>query len=335
MALTCLIIQLITGILLVMYYCANVALAFDSVAYIMREVSNGWILRFIHANTVSLFFASVFAHMMRGLYHKSYKFRVNAWRTGVVIFLLLMGTAFIGYVLPWGQMSFWGATVITNLVTAIPVLGQHIAYWVWGGFAVDNATLNRFFSLHYLLPFIVLGVTFLHLFYLHVSGSSTPMGTRFNIFNIYMHPYFTAKDAITSIALIFVILYLSCLAPDYLGHADNYIPADPLVTPKHIVPEWYFLPFYAILRACPSKWGGVIGMLGAILVLVLLPSLDGSVTSTPLTIASSEFLSTSLAVTLSTLDTVGGLPASTPFIWCAKINAVFYWFAILGTSLVI
>jgi len=274
----CLVIQIISGIFLAMHYTPHVDLAFASVEHIMRDVNNGWLIRYIHANGASMFFIVVYCHMFRGMYYGSYIFpRELLWCSGVIIFLLMMATAFMGYVLPWGQMSFWGATVITNLFSAIPFLGQAIVEWLWGGFSVDNATLNRFFSLHYLMPFLIAGLTIIHLSLLHKDGSNNPLGININVETIPFYPYFYVKDLFAFFILLFVFSVFVFFFPNILGHPDNYIPANPLVTPAHIVPEWYFLPFYAILRSIPDKLGGVIAMVSAILVLLLLPFINTSV----------------------------------------------------------
>ena len=274
-----LIVQILTGIVLAMHYTAHVGLAFFSVEHIMRDVNYGWLLRYIHANGASMFFIAVYIHIFRGLYYGSYKDpREVLWILGVVIFLLMMATAFMGYVLPWGQMSFWGATVITNLFSALPWVGEPIVQWLWGGFAVDNPTLNRFFSLHYLLPFMILGVVILHIWALHVAGNGNPTGVsvKSEKDTVAFHPYVTMKDGFALVCFMIFFAYFVFYIPNYLGHADNYIEANPLATPAHIVPEWYFLPFYAILRAVPDKLGGVLLMFGAIAVLFILPWLDTS-----------------------------------------------------------
>ena len=268
----CLVIQLLTGIFLAMHYTTHVSFAFNSVEHIMRDVNNGWLIRYLHANGASLFFIVVYSHIFRGLYFGSYIApRGLLWASGVIIFVAMMATAFMGYVLPWGQMSFWGATVITNLFSAIPFIGSTIVEWLWGGFSVDNATLNRFFSLHYLLPFVIAGITILHLTLLHQEGSNNPLGINTNIDYISFYPYFYVKDLFAFFILILFFSFLVFFSPNMLGHPDNYIPANPLVTPAHIVPEWYFLPFYAILRSIPDKLGGVVAMGAAILVLLTLP----------------------------------------------------------------
>ena len=274
-----LVIMIVTGILLAMQYTAHVDMAFDSVERIMRDVNSGWMLRYIHMNGASFFFIVVYIHIFRGLYYGSYKApRELLWMIGVVILLLMMATAFMGYVLPWGQMSFWGAKVITNLFSAVPVFGESIVTWLWGGFTVDNPTLNRFFALHYLLPFVIVAVVVLHIWALHTFGSNNPLGIapKGPQDKIPFHPYYTAKDAFGM--GVFLILFTAVVfyIPNYMGHPDNYIPADPLATPAHIVPEWYFLPFYAILRSIPDKLLGVVAMFGSIAVLFILPWLDTS-----------------------------------------------------------
>jgi len=272
-------IMIATGIVLSMNYTPHVDYAFDSVERIMRDVNHGWMIRYIHMNTASFFFIVVYLHIMRGLYYGSYKApRELLWILGVIIFLLMMATAFMGYVLPWGQMSFWGATVITNLFSAIPFVGESIVTWLWGGFSVDNSTLNRFFSLHYRLPFVIAGVVVLHIVALHRFGSNNPIGidTKGPQDTISFHPYYTIKDVV-GIAMFLLLLAMAVFFfPNAMGHPDNYIPANAMQTPAHIVPEWYFLPFYAILRAVPDKLGGVLMMFGAIAVLFILPWLDRS-----------------------------------------------------------
>lgn len=286
-----LVTMIVTGIVLAMQYTAHADYAFDSVQRIMRDVNYGWLIRYIHMNGASFFFIAVYLHIFRGMYYGSYKRpRELLWILGVVIFLLMMATAFIGYVLPWGQMSYWGATVITNLFSAIPLVGDSIVTWLWGGFAVDNPTLNRFFALHFLLPFVIFAVVFLHVWALHVTGSNNPTGldVKSKQDTVPFHPYYTIKDSFGLIIFLILFSLFVFFAPDSLGHADNYIPANPLVTPAHIVPEWYFLPFYAILRAITfdigipgtevvfisAKLGGVIAMFGAIALWLVLPWLD-------------------------------------------------------------
>ena len=274
-----LVSQILTGVVLAMHYAANVDLAFNSVEQIMRDVNYGWMLRYLHANGASMFFVAVYVHIGRGLYYGSYKEpREVLWILGVIIFLLMMATAFMGYVLPWGQMSFWGATVITNLFSALPGVGETIVTYLWGGYSVGNSTLNRFFSLHYLLPFMIFGVVALHVWALHVPGSNNPAGIekKTDKDTLPFHPYFTIKDAFALVCFVIFFSWFTFYIPNYLGHADNYIEANPAVTPAHIVPEWYFLPFYAILRAVPDKLLGVLAMFGSIAILVFLPWLDTS-----------------------------------------------------------
>ncbi len=275
-----LIAQIVTGVVLAMHYTPNTGLAFDSVEHIMRDVNWGWMIRYLHSNGASMFFLAVYIHIARGMYYGSYKApREILWILGVVIFLLMMATAFMGYVLPWGQMSFWGATVITNLFTAIPFVGDAITTWLWGGYSVDNPTLNRFFSLHYLLPFMIVGVVGLHVWALHVVGQNNPAGVDIKDVekdSVPFTPHATMKDSVGIALFLMLYCWFVFFVPNYLGDPDNYIVANPMLTPPHIVPEWYFLPFYAILRAIPSKLGGVIFMFGAIVMLVLLPWLDTS-----------------------------------------------------------
>jgi len=274
-----LVIMIVSGLILSMHYVAHADLAFDSVEHIMRDVNYGWLIRYIHSVGASMFFLIVYIHIARGLYYGSYKSpREVLWWLGIIIFLLMIATAFLGYTLPWGQMSFWGATVITNLFSAIPLVGDNIVTWLLGGFSIDNPTLNRFYSFHYLLPFIIVGVVFLHIIALHKVGSNNPVGIDLALKKekIPFHPYYTIKDFF-GFGVFFIIFGIFVFfLPNSLGHPNNYIPADPLVTPEHIVPEWYFLPFYAILRAIPFKLLGVLAMLGSILILFVLPWLDTS-----------------------------------------------------------
>jgi ubiquinol-cytochrome c reductase cytochrome b subunit len=279
LAMVNLVIMILTGIFLAMNYQPNTELAFDSVQRIMRDVNYGWLIRYVHQNGASMFFIVVYVHIFRGLYYGSYKTpRELLWILGVVIFLLMMATAFLGYVLPWGQMSYWGATVITNLFSAIPWIGPKIVTLLWGGFSVDNPTLNRFFSLHYLLPFLIVGVVFLHIAALHIVGSNNPLGVEVTSpqDTVPFHPYYTTKDSVGLCVYLMVFAALVFFAPNYLGDPINFLPANPLQTPAHIVPEWYFLPFYAILRSVPDKLLGVVLMFSSILVLFVLPWLDTS-----------------------------------------------------------
>jgi len=271
----CLVIQILTGIFLAMHYTPHIDYAFVSIEHIMRDVNNGWLIRYLHANGASMFFIIVYIHMFRGLYYGSYMApRQELWFSGVTIFLLMMATGFMGYVLPWGQMSFWGVTVITNLFSAIPFIGENITQWLWGGFSVDNATLNRFFSLHYLLPFLIAGLSLVHLILLHDNGSNNPLGIDSKTAKITFYPYFYVKDLFGFLLFCLFFSFFVFFSPNFLGHPDNYIPANSLVTPAHIVPEWYYLPFYAILRSIPDKLGGVIAMFASILILYLLPIIN-------------------------------------------------------------
>lgn len=330
-----LVVQILTGIFLAMHYTPHVNFAFVSLEHIMRDVQNGWLLRYSHANGASFFFIMVYIHMARGLYYSSYfPPHTNLWRTGVLIFILMMATAFMGYVLPWGQMSSWGATVITNLFTAIPGIGEMIAHWLWGGFSVDNATLNRFFSLHYFLPFIIVGLVFLHLILLHLPGSSNPLKIRTFSDKIPFYPYFFFKDLFSFISIITVFSLFLFFYPNLLGHPDNYIPANPLSTPTHIVPEWYFLPFYAVLRSIPNKLGGVVCMFSALILLFFLPSLitlykNNFIFSanivTPNFRPIARFFFWLFAANFILLAYLGAHPAEDPFITIGMLATAFYF----------
>lgn len=272
-----LVVQMLSGIFLSMHYTANIDLAFSSIEYIMRDVNNGWLIRYIHANGASMFFIVVYAHIGRGLYYGSYmKPRELLWCSGVVLLLLMMGTAFTGYVLPWGQMSLWGATVITNMVTAIPIAGTPIVQWLWGGYTVGNPTLNRFYSIHFVLPFLIAGVTLIHLALLHKVGSNNPIGSDAGVDDVPFYPYFVSKDIFAFTVYLLVFATFVFYFPNVLNHPDNCIPADPLQTPAHVVPEWYFLPYYAILRSIPHKALGILAMLGSLLILFLIPYINTS-----------------------------------------------------------
>jgi len=323
----CLGIQILTGVFLAMHYTAHVDYAFLSVEHIMRDVNNGWLLRYMHANGGSMFFITVYVHMARGIYYGSYKTpRGFVWGIGVVILLLMMATAFIGYVLPWGQMSFWGATVITNLFSAIPLIGPSIVEWLWGGFSVDNATLNRFFSLHYLLPFGIVAAVILHLAELHREGSSNPLGIHSkDVDKVTFYPYFYVKDLFGFFVFMLFFSYFLFFDPNVLGHPDNYIEANPMVTPAHIVPEWYFLPFYAILRSIPDKLGGVIAMGGAIVILMALPLFNTS------NIRSSFFrplhrkIFWLFAANYLILGWIGQNPVEDPYVLIGQLSTLFYF----------
>ncbi len=329
-----LVVQIITGIVLAMHFGGNTLVAFDSVEHIMRDVNYGWLMRYAHANGASFFFIVVYIHIFRGLYYGSYKApRELVWMLGVVILLLMMATGFMGYVLPWGQMSFWGATVITNLFSAIPLVGDSIVTLLLGGFAVDNATLNRFFSLHYLLPFVIAGVVILKIWSLHIPGSNNPTGidVKGPADTLPFHPYFTAKDLFGLAIYLLIFCAFVFFLPNFLGHPDNYIPANPLSTPAHIVPEWYFWPFYAILRAftvdfiLPAKLWGVLAMFSSILLLFFLPWLDSSpVKSNRYRPLAKQFFWL-LMVDLAILGWVGGLPAEEPYVRISQIASIYYF----------
>lgn len=326
----CLVIQIITGIFLAMHYTPHVLFAFNSVEHIMRDVNYGWLIRYIHANGASMFFIVTYLHIFRGLFFSSYTFPRSAlWMSGVIIFLLMMATAFMGYVLPWGQMSFWGATVITNLFSAIPLVGGSIVEWLWGGFSVDNATLNRFFSLHYLMPFVIVGVVLLHLSLLHTVGSNNPLGVNRAVDVISFYPYFYIKDLLAFLVLIFFFSLFVFFYPNTLGHSDNYIPANPLVTPAHIVPEWYFLPFYAILRSIPDKLGGVIAMVMAILILLLIPFINFAEVRSPEFRPLYSVVYWILVGNFFLLGWIGQKPVEQPFIDVGLSATVFYFFYFL------
>ena len=323
-----LLIQIITGIVLAMHYTPTVEGAFASIEHIMRDVNYGWLIRYIHMNGSSFFFIVVYIHVFRGLYYGSYKSpREVLWWLGLVILLLMMATAFMGYVLPWGQMSFWGATVITNIFSAVPFVGKTIVEWLWGGFSVDNALLNRFFALHYLFPFLIVAVVILHIVALHTHGSNNPLGIdkKGPQDSIPFHPYYTIKDLFGLSFVLTIFALVVFYAPDYLGHPDNYIPADPLKTPTHIVPEWYFLPFYAILRAVPDKLGGVIAMISAILILFVLPWLDTSKVRSATFRPMYKKLFWILLVDIVILTWIGGSPPEGNFILIGRIATIYYF----------
>ena len=324
----CLGFQLVSGILLAMHYTPHVDLAFYSVEHIMRDVNSGWLIRYIHANGASMFFIVVYIHISRGLYFGSYNYpRIHVWLSGVTIFFLMMATAFMGYVLPWGQMSFWGATVITNLFSAIPLIGEDIAYWLWGGFSVGNATLNRFFSLHYLLPFVIAGLAILHLLLLHMVNvsSSTPLGINNSPDKITFYPYFYVKDLVGFLIFLLVFSFFVFFFPNVLGHSDNYIEANALVTPAHIVPEWYFLPFYAILRSIPDKLGGVLAMGLAIAVLYLLSFINFARVATSRFRPLFQFFFWFLVFDFLLLGWLGGCPVEVPFIFVGQMATIYYF----------
>nr|YP_009499538.1 cytochrome b [Aegosoma sinicum]ASL05652.1 cytochrome b [Aegosoma sinicum] len=320
----CLGIQILTGLFLAMHYCPNVESAFNSVAHICRDVNYGWLLRTLHANGASFFFICLYIHIGRGMYYSSFYLK-ETWMIGVTIFFLVMATAFLGYVLPWGQMSFWGATVITNLLSAIPYLGTTIVQWVWGGFAVDNATLTRFFTFHFLFPFIVSAMVVVHLLFLHQTGSSNPLGTKSNIDKIPFHPYFSLKDIVGFLIMTFMLVSLSLSDPYLLGDPDNFTPANPLVTPVHIQPEWYFLFAYAILRSIPNKLGGVIALAMSIAILYLLPFINKSNIQSTQFYPSNKLLFWSIMGIFLLLTWIGARPVEDPYIMVGQILTVIYF----------
>jgi ubiquinol-cytochrome c reductase cytochrome b subunit len=322
----CLGIQIVTGIFLAMHYTPHIDLAFSSVEHIMRDVNSGWLIRYMHANGASMFFIVVYCHIFRGLYYGSYMApREHLWCSGVVIFLLMMATAFMGYVLPWGQMSFWGATVITNLFSAIPIAGPSIVEWLWGGFSVDNATLNRFFSLHFLMPFVIAGMVIAHLALLHRDGSNNPLGIDSSMDKIAFYPYYYVKDLFSVVVFVVFFSLFLFYYPNLLGHPDNYIPADPMSTPAHIVPEWYFLPFYAILRSIPDKLGGVVAMGGAIVILLFLPFINTSEVRSAAFRPLYRKLFWFIFADFLLLGWIGQEIVETPFIEIGQVGTVFYF----------
>ena len=323
----CLGIQIVTGIFLAMYYTPHVDYAFISVEHIMRDVQYGWFIRYAHANGASFFFICVYWHIARNLFYGSYmRPRHGVWISGVVILILMMATAFLGYVLPWGQMSFWGATVITNLFSVIPGIGNDLVQWLWGGFSVSNATLNKFFSLHFVLPFAIVAMVFVHLVLLHKVGSSTPLGVDADLKIINFYPYFYIKDLLSFFILLFFLSFVVCFYPNFFGHPDNYIMANPMVTPAHIVPEWYFLPFYAILRSVPSKLGGVLAMFGSLLILLVLPLANiFKVKSTIFKPYFATSLYWSFIFNVLLLGWVGQKPVAEPYVTLGQYFTVYYF----------
>nr|YP_007316804.1 cytochrome b [Lechriodus melanopyga]AEC33161.1 cytochrome b [Lechriodus melanopyga] len=321
----CLITQILTGLFLAMHYTADTSMAFSSVAHICRDVNNGWLLRNLHANGASFFFICIYLHIGRGMYYGSFLYK-ETWNIGVVLLFLTMATAFVGYVLPWGQMSFWGATVITNLLSAAPYIGQDLVQWIWGGFSVDNATLTRFFTFHFILPFAIAGVSIIHLLFLHQTGSSNPTGLNSDPDKIPFHAYHTFKDALGFTIMLALLASLSTFAPNLLGDPDNFTPANPLVTPPHIKPEWYFLFAYAILRSIPNKLGGVLALALSIAILILLPLIhtakQRSLMFRPLT----KLLFWAFVANTIILTWIGGQPVEDPFILIGQISSGLYFF---------
>nr|YP_009704162.1 cytochrome b [Lucanus fortunei]AFQ62386.1 cytochrome b [Cheironitis sp. MJTNT-2012]QEN73220.1 cytochrome b [Lucanus fortunei] len=320
----CLLIQIITGIFLAMHYTANTELAFSSVIHISRDVNYGWIIRTLHANGASFFFICLYLHVGRGLYYNSYALELT-WTIGVLILFCTMAAAFLGYVLPWGQMSFWGATVITNLLSAIPYLGTSIVQWLWGGFAIDNATLTRFFALHFLLPFVVLALVMIHLLFLHQTGSNNPLGTNSNIDKIPFHPYFSYKDMFGFILMTSALSILVLMSPNLLGDPENFIPANPLVTPIHIQPEWYFLFAYAILRSIPNKLGGVIALIMSIAILLFMPFTGKKTFHSTQFYPINKLMFWTFVATIMLLTWIGARPVEEPYVITGQILTTMYF----------
>nr|WMH03363.1 cytochrome b [Encyrtus aurantii] len=320
----CLMIQIFSGLFLSMHYCANINMAFNSIIHIMQNVNNGWLIRLIHMNGASLFFICLFLHMGRGIYYNSFLFK-KTWISGILIFLITMMTAFMGYVLPWGQMSFWGATVITNLISAIPEIGNLIVKWVWGGFSINNATLNRFYSFHFIMPFIIMFMVIMHLIFLHETGSSNPLGLNSNLFKIPFNPYYSIKDILGFIIMVIMFLLICLLHPYLLSDPENYIKANSLVTPTHIQPEWYFLFAYAILRAIPSKLGGVIALMMSILIMLIMPFNSNYKNKSFKFYLINQSLFYIFISIFITLTWIGARPVEDPFVMIGKIYSILYF----------
>nr|QVY58483.1 cytochrome b [Rana zhenhaiensis]WAB70202.1 cytochrome b [Rana longicrus] len=330
----CLIAQIATGLFLAMHYTADTSMAFSSIAHICRDVNNGWLLRNLHANGASFFFICIYFHIGRGLYYGSYLYK-ETWNIGVVLLFLVMATAFVGYVLPWGQMSFWGATVITNLLSAAPYIGSDLVQWIWGGFSVDNATLTRFFTFHFILPFIIAAMSMIHLLFLHQTGSSNPTGLNSNLDKVSFHPYFSYKDLFGFVILLGALATLSTFSPNLLGDPDNFTPANPLVTPPHIKPEWYFLFAYAILRSIPNKLGGVLALLLSILILLLMPLTHTSKLRSLMFRPIAKIFFWALIANTAILTWIGGQPVEDPFIMIGQVTSGLYFliFVLLAPTL--
>lgn len=329
----CLVIQILTGLFLAIHYTPHIDLAFRSVCHITRDVNYGWFLRNLHANGASWFFICLYLHVGRGLYYGSF-IMVETWNLGVTILILTIATAFMGYVLPWGQIRFWGATVITNLFSAVPYIGQILVEWIWGGFAVDNATLNRFFTIHFLLPFLIVATVCLHLLFLHQRGSNNPLGINSNCNKVPFHSYYTVKDISGFLLLIVSLIIVSFFIPNILGDPENFIPANPLVTPVHIKPEWYFLWAYAILRSIPNKLGGVIGIFSALLILFLIPFINFQLSLGNGFYPLNQILFWGIVVNTCLLTWAGGCPVEAPYEFLGKVFTFFYFFLYFFNSVV-
>nr|ABY80949.1 cytochrome b [Xantusia wigginsi] len=320
----CLLTQIFTGLFLAMHYTADITSAFSSVIHICRDVQYGWLIRNIHANGASIFFICLYLHIARGLYYGSYMYTIT-WNIGVILLFLVMATAFVGYVLPWGQMSFWGATVITNLLSAIPYIGTTLVQWIWGGFSVDNATLTRFFAFHFILPFIIIAMTMLHLLFLHESGSNNPTGLNANTDKISFHPFFSYKDLLGVMMITMFLLILALFSPNLLGDPENFTPANPMMTPPHIKPEWYFLFAYAILRSIPNKLGGVLALLLSIMILIILPLLHTAKQRSSMFRPMSQMTLWLTLTNILILTWIGGQPVEPPYILIGQISSTLYF----------